>query len=376
MQPLSAQAQAALRLLGQGKNVLISGPPGVGKTRLLLEVAEAFSSAPQPMHHPRAAVPIPDGGEGLAAYLPSPHRQSRKVFSTVMNQNSRYRHYWREVEVDVGRADHFRVSSGIMYRANEVALTDTGTALVIIDEINRGPAVQVFGPSITAIEADKRLDDAGDPEPGRTASFELLDDDGTMRDYSLSAHLYLLGAMNQADTSVEGLDVAFLRRFERFVLVPDYAALASFFGLSDFTEPLPNTASDASDVFRAAVQALRSVNERITLGRGPDYVLGHGVFMRSDQPCPAADAEAADAVKYVETGWRHLRKHVDELFFGNAETRAAAYGAFSNTHHPFQVDYREFAGVPAAVLRDEADGPGGDLYQLLRHTAATEVTEE
>ena len=43
----------------------------------------------------------------------------------------------------------------------------------IIDEINRGPAIEAFGGSIVAIEPDKRLDD-NNQETVNTQKFEIL----------------------------------------------------------------------------------------------------------------------------------------------------------------------------------------------------------
>ena len=61
-----------------------------------------------------------------------------------MNQNSRYREYWRAQEAGIG-TEGFRISEGALYRANEHAKTPDGAALVTVDELNRGPAVKSSG---------------------------------------------------------------------------------------------------------------------------------------------------------------------------------------------------------------------------------------
>ena len=74
----------------------------------------------------------------------------------------------------------------------------------IIDEINRGPAVQVFGGAIVAIESDKRLASDG-AKLAETQFFEMLDPvSGDVIEYALPHDLYILAAMNQADAVSHG----------------------------------------------------------------------------------------------------------------------------------------------------------------------------
>ena len=99
----------------------------------------------------------------------------------------------------------FRIAEGVLYKASEHARRAGHAALVIIDEINRGPAVQVFGGSIVAMESDKRLGPGGERMPS-TQYFELLNPrTGDLIEYAFPESLYLLAAMNQADVSVDTL---------------------------------------------------------------------------------------------------------------------------------------------------------------------------
>ena len=50
-------------------------------------------------------------------------------------------------------AGSFRITEGVLYRASEFAKQPNSAALLIVDEINRGPTVQVFGGAIVAMEA-------------------------------------------------------------------------------------------------------------------------------------------------------------------------------------------------------------------------------
>ena len=68
---------------------------------------------------------------------------------------------------------------------------------------------------ISAFEADKRLGDDGNVVPGKTVTVQILDDKAELINYQLPSRLYILAAMNQADSSVEPMDAAFMRRWKR-----------------------------------------------------------------------------------------------------------------------------------------------------------------
>ena len=176
----SPECMEALKLLSRSKNVLVSGPAGTGKSRLLAEVAQAFGSgldkAPAhgaPVHDPAGEVPIPPAKDteepALSKDYPAPSKSNRKVFRSVFHQNSKYRDFLSGIVPAVNKVEgqpDFKINRGMLYRASEHAKTDQGASLLIIDEINRGPAVQVFGGAIVAIESDKRLAPDGRPENG------------------------------------------------------------------------------------------------------------------------------------------------------------------------------------------------------------------
>lgn len=357
----SLHARQVLKLLKEHHNVLISGPPGTGKSLLLNEVARWFPATAHPGHDPEGPIPLPEGlvitPEEADEWLPSPERSDRSVFPTALHAGSKYRDFMRGLVPAVGEAGIFTVSRGILYRAALVGLEEDGAALLVVDEVNRGPAIQVFGDVIVALEGDKRLDPDGAPSD-TTQFLEVLDDNGDFQRFAFPHHLYLLAAMNQADTSVEPLDVAFQRRFEHFKLSPDASVLHEFFDIEDADEALAVEPADAAEVYRAAVRAWSRVNARIALGRGQEFTLGHGVFMdRNDAP-PTDDVN--DALDYVRPAWRTIRNHIDEVFFGHARGAGAALNV-GVPGHPFTLVETFFAGDPVVVLREDDD----DLYRLL-----------
>jgi 5-methylcytosine-specific restriction protein B len=365
----SDQARAVLRLLKQNGNVLVAGAPATGKTRLLLEVREAFEWSAGASYTPQDPIPLPATlPEDIAEWLPSAERPARKVFETVFHQNTKFGEILRareaRVSSDGSGATTFRVSKGILYRASEHGRSEGGAALLIIDEINRGPAVSVFGPAMAALEYDKRLDPDGERLP-TTAFFDLMGEDGDYHPYAFPRHLYVLAAMNQADTSIEALDVAFMRRWEAYRLGPDTAILAAHLGLGTTVGDPPDTASSAGDVYAAAVRAWQAVNGRIRVGRGAEFEIGHGVLMHGEPP-----QSLPEAYIYAGLGWRRIRQHLDEVFFGSVDGLAAALNVDGTADHPIERETALFANDSVSFLNEPEQPDDETLYKLLRAVAA------
>jgi 5-methylcytosine-specific restriction protein B len=360
----SDECLRVLALLSTSRNVLVSGPPGTGKTRLLAEVAEAFAKwslskrQAEATHLPHEAIAIPAETESdptpLDGAMPAPNKASRKVFRTVFHQNTKHRDFISGIAPGVGpnaTPGTFVVVEGTLLRASEHAKTADGASLLIIDEINRGPAVQIFGGSLVAIEVDKRLGKDGQPTK-TTQPFELcLPPDGRVVEYALPQDLYVLAAQNQADTSVEPLDVAFLRRWEPFRLDPNPSVFRKHYGLPDLnSEPLPSSPASAQDVHEASVRAWGAINRRIAIGRGPEFRIGHGVLMFDPQGVESVD----EALKLTARGWVRVLAHVEEVFFGDLRGVAETLNALDPpSGHPYELREETFADD----LRFELRGP-------------------
>jgi len=365
-----------LKKLKSSKNVLVSGPPGTGKSLLLSDIAATFLSGATasqtsglPPHKPGAAVPIPaQTAVSKVPHLPAAAKTDRKVFRTVFHQNTRYRDMLNGLAptVDAGTDKDFKITSGILYRASEHAKKAEGASLLIIDEINRGPAVQAFGGSIVAIEADKRLGVDGSATH-KTQTFEIVDpSSGEMIEYALPDDLYILAAMNQADASVEPMDVAFLRRWDAVKLEPSEAVLRKFLGLEAKVEELPGEAEKAADIYEATVQAWKSINDRISLGRGREYQIGHGVLMGT--PINTGDSVEA-AIEKLSSGWSKVMAHVEEVFFGDLRGFATALNTDNPTvAHPIQIKEARFGGdLRLQVIWPESLSDA-IFYKMLRST--------
>lgn len=337
-----------LELLSRKKNVLLMGAPGTGKSRVMNEVAEAFISGgtplAQPSHVPGAGVPIPAVAAPTGLDLTMLKKANRKVFRTTLHQNSKYRDFLTGIVPELGAGGGYRINEGVLYRANEFAKQDNSASLLIIDELNRGPAIEVFGGSIVAIESDKRLNDDNTMAPS-TQYFEITNPaDGQMIEYAFSPNLYILAAMNQADASVAPLDVAFMRRWQSYQLKPNYQVLYEHFDV-DCTQPIPTTCSTASDVYSVAIHALEKINELICIGRGKEYQLGQGVFL-STKP---KDGSISAALQFASEAWSMIYAHIEELFFGDSISIGYLVNANSPLS-PYKLEELYFAGETKPVL--------------------------
>lgn len=359
--------RAVLRALAIRKNVIISGPPGTGKSRLLNAVRDYFEwDHGETGADPYGDIPVPAAKSPIPEWLPSPDRDaSRRSFQTVFDQNTKYRDFMRGLVPKLNQAGAFTVTSGTLYRASLHALSDGNASLVIVDEINRGPAVAAFGSALVGLEADKRLDRSGKRTP-KTQEFEILGDSGEHKQFALPHDLYVLAAMNEADTSVEPLDVAFLRRFAHYRLSPEVDVLRSHLGLPIAAQKLTSAPTEVSELYEALAQAWVKINSQILLGRGPAYRLGHGALMHASAP----QDDFAGAREYVSHSWSTLRAHVDEVFFGNTRALADVLRADDNAS-PYSLIETSFAGQSVRRL-DGPERPSFDAtHRLLVRIAST-----
>lgn len=361
----SLQSHEVLRELKQHHNVLISGVPASGKTRLLSEVAELFQGDKfSTSFAPEGSVLFPvSHGDVEPADWPSPERKDRRVWYETFHQGTKFRDFVFGLRPKVESGVSFEVSIGPMVQAIRHALTADGASLLIIDEINRGPAVLAFGSLIGAIESSKRLAEDGAVLP-ESIPFSVMDETGVTKTLYMPAHLYLVAAMNEADTSIEPLDVAFRRRFIPYVLLPDEALLRNWYGLPAVPVSLPDEASTSVDVYEAAVQAWTAINRGIELARGREFQLGHGALMGAVRPTLS---EASLLAVHL---WGRLLAHTREVFFGDVRGLTEAIGA-GRPGSPYKPEDSLFAGTPVTRLV-EPKVDFENVYRVLKAAATVQ----
>jgi hypothetical protein len=155
---------------------------------------------------------------------------------------------------EVAEALTYEVKPGIFKRMVKLALDDPDhNYALLIDEINRGNVASIFGELIALIEEDKRK---GKPNELR-AQLPY-----SRQEFVIPDNLYIIGAMNTADRSVEALDTALRRRFT-FVVVP----------------PKPELIQQPANLEVDLQRFLIKINARIEKLLDKDHCIGHSYFM-------------------------------------------------------------------------------------------------
>ncbi|MDL0131413.1 AAA family ATPase [Halobacterium salinarum] len=179
---------------------------------------------------------------------------------------------------------------------------DAPPFFLIIDEINRGNLAQIFGETITLLEADKRMDQPNEVTAQLAHSGEP---------FTIPPNLYLIGTMNTADESIALIDTALRRRFRFLAFPPQLETVTeSDPVLRDAAslEAVIDGGGDArNQLLAASILGVEALNAEIIdvrqLGKGKQ--LGHTYLF----DCP-------DVQAIVDTWQYEIMPQLEEYYFG------------------------------------------------------------
>lgn len=233
-----------LNLLDHKKNIILQGPPGVGKTYAARRIAWARQG----------------------------FKDNERIEMVQFHQSYSYEDFVQGIRP--GEDGGFAIKEGTFYRFCKRARRDPDNDyFLIIDEINRGNLSKIFGELMVLLEADKR---------GMDVTLAYGEQGVT---FSIPGNVYIIGTMNTADRSLALVDYALRRRFCFIDLLPAFRSRGSGEAGSDeregkFKRHLLEKGA-AGEMVGRVVAALGELNAEIrddTKNLGPGFQIGHSYF--------------------------------------------------------------------------------------------------
>lgn len=366
---------------GRGRfNVLLYGPPGTGKTHAMNSLWRLLDSGIGPssifLDPQDRTRPFKTASDVLPIELPVAQdwvtfHQSYSYEDFIVGLRPNPTPQGVSLVPRVGR---------MLDLALEVAIGAAGSAVLMVDEVNRGNVARIFGEFITFMDPDYRAAATGSPPNPMQLPVPLPSvgvsgshtqplerpSGGVPRlpvPWYFPRSFYMVASMNSVDRAVAPLDSALGRRFERIEVGPDLGLLADWLGVapSDVETALAAGGPPGSGLTagQAGWLLLSRLNHSIATSLGPEFELGH-TYLRE----VASAAGEDERFLLLATAWeRALFPQLVDRFVGrptellrllkvDAEDRPPNY-LFGPRTFPFGTTEDEGVALKPVSLVDE-----------------------